>query len=220
MFLFFGTALAFFFVLGTGIAAVVQILHLPVRNRMLVLLPGQFLMYGFVFAFLLGLFRLQYGKPFWQSLRWFNRPPAGQVTAAWGVATAFAVALLGAALKTPDLNSPMKELLSDPVSLAVVGLLGITIGPIAEEIVFRGFLQPLFVRSLGPWAGVALAALLFGALHLQEYGNSWRHGLLISAAGAAFGWMRYRTGSTRSAAIMHAAYNGTFFAALLMTGRK
>jgi len=48
-------------------------------------------------------------------------------------------------------------------------------------------------------------------MHLQEYGYSWRHGLLITMAGAGFGWMRQRTGSTKAAALMHATYNCVFF---------
>jgi membrane protease YdiL (CAAX protease family) len=33
-------------------------------------------------------------------------------------------------------------------------------------------------------------------------------------AGTAFGWMRQVSGSTRAAAIMHAAYNFIFFATI------
>jgi membrane protease YdiL (CAAX protease family) len=39
--------------------------------------------------------------------------------------------------------------------------------------------------------------------------------VLISLAGAAFGWMRQATGSTRASTIMHAAYNALFFAATI-----
>jgi hypothetical protein len=75
----------------------------------------------------------------------------------------------------------------------------------------RGFLQPLLVRSLGAIPGILAAALPFGLLHFQEYGNSWRHALLISLAGAAFGWMRHRTGSTMASTLMHASYNALEF---------
>jgi membrane protease YdiL (CAAX protease family) len=61
---------------------------------------------------------------------------------------------------------------------------------------------------------------LFGLLHFPEYGNSWRHALLITAAGAAFGWMRHATGSTKASALMHAAYNALFFAALFTQGKS
>ena len=42
--------------------------------------------------------------------------------------------------------------------------------------------------------------------------------MIVAAAGAAFGWMRYRTGSTKASTIMHAAYNALFFVA--MAGEK
>ena len=77
-----------------------------------------------------------------------------------------------------------------------------------------GVLQPVLVRSFGAIAGVILAAIPFGLLHLSEYGNSWRHVLLITVTGIAFGCMRQLSGSTRAAAIMHAAYNFIFFATL------
>jgi hypothetical protein len=109
----------------------------------------------------------------------------------------------------------MKQLLSDRTSVLLVAVFGITLGPLCEELAFRGFMQPLLVRSLGAAPGVILAAVPFGLLHLQQYGFSWRHGLLITAAGAGFGWMRHRSGSTRASTIMHAAYNTTFFLALL-----
>ncbi len=221
LFVFCGAAVAMFVVLGFAVSAAAHLLHFDVRNRILVLLPGQLAMYAFVLVFLALLFRLEYRRPLWASLRWTIRTSQGPVpTVLAGVAVAVATAYLGIALKTPDLDSPMKKLLSDPFALVLVGVLGVTIGPFVEEIVFRGFMQPLFVRSLGVPGGILLAAVLFGVLHLPEYGNSWRHGLLIAGAGATFGWMRHRSGSTASAALMHAAYNGTFFFALLLQRKE
>jgi len=72
------------------------------------------------------------------------------------------------------------------------------------------------VRSLGVAPGILVAAVPFGLLHFQEYGNSWRHAVLISLAGAAFGAMRQVTGSTRASTLMHSSYNALFFLALLL----
>jgi membrane protease YdiL (CAAX protease family) len=102
----------------------------------------------------------------------------------------------------------------DRMAMILVGIFGVTLGPLAEELIFRGFLQPLLVRSMGVVAGIVVAAVPFGLLHFSEYGNSWRHAVLISGAGAAFGWMRQRTGSTKASTLMHSAYNILFFAAL------
>ena len=183
-------------------------------RKFLVELPAQLVLYGFLLWLLSVIFRRYYGRPFWESLRWVPARLSASTLAACGVLLAFGVMGASVLLKTPDINSPMKELLSDKTSMLLIAVFGTTLGPLCEEIVFRGFLQPLLVRSLGPVPGVLLAAVPFGLLHLQQYGNSWRHVLLITLAGAAFGWMRHRTGSTKAAVIMHAAYNGVFFVLL------
>jgi len=195
------------------------LLHLNLRPKALELLPAQFIGYGLLFAALCALFRTQYGRPFWASLGW--RPmalPAGKIVLT-GATVSVAVALGSMLLGTPDTSNPMKEMLSDPLSMVLIGIFGTTLGPLCEELAFRGFLQPLLVRSFGAAAGILGAAVPFGLLHLQQYGFSWRHALLITLAGAAFGWMRHITNSTRASTLMHASYNGLFFLALLAQRR-
>jgi len=194
-------------------AAILAATHV---KQIFVLLPAQLVLYGFLLGTLALMFRRYYGRPFWQSLRWVPGNLSALASAACGVAAAFSVMLASVLLRTPDINSPMKSLLSDRTSMLLVGILGTTIAPACEEILFRGFLQPLFVRSAGAAGGILMAAVPFGLLHLQEYGYSWRHALLITGAGAAFGAMRQYTGSTRAAAVMHAAYNGLFFLLLVL----
>jgi membrane protease YdiL (CAAX protease family) len=196
------------------------LLHAHPRLKAVELLPAQFIGYGLMFAGLYAIFRLQYGKPFWESLGW--RPmtlPAPKVVLA-GVIVSVSVALGSLLLRTPDTANPMKEMLSDPISMILVGIFGTTLGPLCEELAFRGFLQPLLIRSFGVVTGIVLAAVPFGLLHLQQYGFSWRHALLITGAGAAFGWMRHTTNSTRASTLMHASYNGLFFLALFAQQRS
>jgi membrane protease YdiL (CAAX protease family) len=118
-------------------------------------------------------------------------------------------------IHTPTTRNAITDLMQDRASLLLLTVFGVTLGPLCEELAFRGFLQPLLVRSLGAVPGVLLAAVPFGLLHYQEYGNSWRHAVIVAAAGAAFGWMRQATGSTKASALMHASYNGLFFVAAL-----
>jgi membrane protease YdiL (CAAX protease family) len=186
-------------------------LHPAVQTWELVL--DQFAGYAIMFGALYGIFHLQYGRPFWHSLGWSTtRMPLLQIVLA-GVGAVFVVSLLARAIQTPTTNNPMLELLKDRTSIVLIAVFGVTLGPICEELAFRGFLQPLLVRSFGTVPGIVGAALPFGLLHLQEYNYSWRHVLLVSVAGAGFGWMRHVTGSTKAAAIMHAVYNAIFFAA-------
>ncbi len=183
------------------------------------LLAAQFLWYGFCFGFLYLLLRLKYDRPFWESLGWVRFGERFWRRAGSGALLALGLAIAGTLLRTPDLDMPMKRLLSDRTSLLLVGLAAATAGPVCEELIFRGFLMPLLVRSLGPWPGIVLSALPFAVLHGPQYAWSWRHVLLIVVAGVAFGWMRQRTGSTAAAAVMHASYNGTFFLAFVLQGK-
>ncbi|MFN7997098.1 MAG: type II CAAX endopeptidase family protein [Bryobacteraceae bacterium] len=180
--------------------------------------PAQFALYAFLLSMLAMVFRRYYHRPFWESIRWVPARVSSSFLVSCGIMLALGVMLASVALRTPDINSPMKQLLSDKMSVVLLAVVGTTIGPACEEIIFRGFLQPLLVRSTGAIPGIFLAALPFALLHLQEYAYSWRHVLMICVAGAAFGLVREKTGSTRAAAIMHASYNFVFF--LLLTAQQ
>jgi membrane protease YdiL (CAAX protease family) len=197
---------------------VIVTLFVSTTHKALELLPGQFLGYGLLFLALDALLKFEYGRPFWPSLGWRRPKLSPPLIAACGIALAFAIGILGALLKTPDVPSQMKELLSDRVSLIAVAIFGVTLGPLCEELAFRGFMQPLFIRSLGVVPGVLLSGLGFGLLHLPQYGFTWQHGVLITLAGATFGWMRWISGSTMGSTIMHSAYNLTLFVGFFAGG--
>jgi membrane protease YdiL (CAAX protease family) len=180
------------------------------------LLAEQFAGYGLLFGMLVALFRVQYDRPFWRSLGWVTPGLPFLSIALGGVGLAVAVLLFGTLIHTPRTENPLTNLLKDPTSLALLAIFGTIVAPICEELVFRGFLQPVLVRSLGTVAGILATAVPFGLLHFQEYGNSWRHVLLISISGVAFGWIRHVTGSTKAAAGMHSAYNAFQFVLLIM----
>jgi membrane protease YdiL (CAAX protease family) len=217
--LFLGLAVASMAVGEMTVWGVFTLFHLHTQHAVIRLIPGQFVGYLYMFGGLALMFRTQYNQPFWNSIGWKElRLPASSI-AGYGILLAFLVILASAPLKTPEGPNPMTKLLEDHTSIILVALFGTTLGPLCEELIFRGFLQPLLVRSLGVAAGILLASVPFGLLHLPEYGWSWQHGLLITLAGAGFGWMRYRTDSTRASTLMHAAYNATFFALLLLQKR-
>ncbi|MCX6628986.1 MAG: type II CAAX endopeptidase family protein [Candidatus Solibacter sp.] len=203
--------------LGFGLVkAAFWILHLHPAVKTWELLAAQFAFYALLFGTLVVLCRMQYDRPFWRSLGWVApRLPFFSVAAS-GVGPAVAVSLLGALIRTPHTENPLTELLKNPTSLILVAVFGTVVAPVCEELLFRGFLQPLLVRSLGALAGILLTAIPFGMLHYEEYGRSWRHVLLISVSGVAFGWMRQATGSTKAAAGMHSAYNAFQFGLWLM----
>ena len=198
--LFLASALAGAFVGNVLIA----LFHIP---KGLSALLVQSLIYVLSFSALALLFRIQYDRGFWRSLGWTDLRLSPVLIVGLGVATALLVGFLGGLVRTPNTDNLITDMLADPRSRLFVVLFAITLAPLAEELIFRGFLQPLLVRSLGTALGILAAALPFGLLHYQEYGNEWRHALLVALAGAAFGWMRQRTGSTKACTLMHASYN-------------
>lgn len=196
-----------------GVSSFVPVLRMLRAAQVLAM---QFLFWGIWLAALYAVLRLRYGRRFWASLGW-RRPPAGYGQAALlGALTAGGVIAGALILRPPEVALPLLELLKDPLSLVLVGVFAVTLGPVCEELAFRGFLLPWLARLIRPAPAVVLTGALFAVLHGPEYAWSWRHVLLITVAGAAFGAVRLRTGSTAAAAVMHAMYNLVFFAALLM----
>lgn len=175
----------------------------------------QFLIYIALFVSLWLVLRLRYDRPFWQSLGWKIPWPKAGATIVWGPALAIFVAVMSVVLRAPQIKSPLEELLKERGAILLVGLFAVTLGPLAEEILFRGFLLPLLVRSFGVAAGVVLCGLPFALLHGPQYSWSWRHLLLLLVASVAFSLTRLRTGSTAAATLVHATYNLTFLLGFL-----
>jgi len=93
--------------------------------------------------------------------------------------------------------------------------LQVTLGPVLEEVLFRGYLFTFMIWAFNGMRNhllVALAALIFAAIHLAQPGVSWLQLVCITSTGTLYGWIRCRSGSTAPAAVSHAAYNLTLYA--------
>lgn len=88
-----------------------------------------------------------------------------------------------------------------PEFLAV--MLIVAVAPaVAEELLFRGVIQPIFVRRFGPLCGIAGTALLFAAFHL----NPWAFFPLL-IVGTFFGYVAYKTGTFWAGSLAHFGCN-------------
>jgi membrane protease YdiL (CAAX protease family) len=102
--------------------------------------------------------------------------------------------------------------LGDNWELAVLQM---TLGPVLEEIVFRGYLFAFLMWLLSNAANdtarglsvVVFAAVVFALVHIAQPGVSWLQLAYITSTGTLYGWIRWRSGSTAPAAVSHAAYN-------------
>jgi membrane protease YdiL (CAAX protease family) len=192
---------------GMGIR---HLFHLSEARMNIVFVIAQFTAYGVAFTCLKLMFRAEYGEPLMASLGWLPTGIDPAKLMLIGLGQAFAIAFIGAFMKVPNPDTPMNRLLADRPTAIVIAILGVTIAPLAEELAFRGLLQPLLIRTVGVVPGILATAMLFGAMHLEQYG-AWQSVVLITLAGVGFGCMRYWTGSTRASALMHAGYNSALF---------
>lgn len=184
------------------------------------LILPQLVFYALGLTSLAAILRFRYDQPLWRSLGW-------KATSFWvtlstllvGPLLAIAVSLLGAALKTPQIDLPFQQMLGTPGTVVLLGVVVVILGPLCEELAFRGFLMPLLIRSLGAAGGIVVTGFIFGCMHGYEYEWSWRHMLLISLVGCVFGWAKHKTQSTAAAAFMHSTFNLTQFAAFLWQTR-
>ena len=130
---------------------IIRPIHFRTRGEKAI--AAQFVLYALALAVLYCLVAVRYGRPFWRSLRWTFRFPGALTCAIAGPPLAIALSIFGATLHTPPENT-IQNLITDRLSLILVMIFAVVIGPIFEELVFRGFLLPLLVRSFGAGLGV------------------------------------------------------------------
>lgn len=181
------------------------------------LLAAEFIGYAIIFVVLRILFA-RHGQPLLKSLGWIPGPFKTTHLIAAGVGLAFVVVFLSSLLRIPEVETPFDQLMHDPVSRIAIALFGITLGPVVEELLFRGFIQPVLVNSIGVFPGILVTSIVFGGLHLMQNDFIWQSGVLIAFVGFVLGVVRHVSGSTRASAITHISYNSLPFLAVLFTG--
>lgn len=108
-------------------------------------------------------------------------------------------ALAGTVTAASKAFDPLLFLLSIPLVLYQAA---------AEEIYFRGWLQPVMTRAFGPWIGIGAAAALFALLHLLAGATQTPLGLVnIALAGVLFGLLAWRTGGVAAPIAAHFGWN-------------
>lgn len=91
-----------------------------------------------------------------------------------------------------------------------LGLLSLVVlGPVIEEVFYRGIVTRLLLRKYRPWTAIAVSGLIFGVIHLNP-------AQLIPAftSGMFYAWLYWRTRSLWPGILLHVLNNG--FAAFLM----
>jgi len=177
-----------------------------VGQRPLLLIVSQFLIYIPVAVFMIALVEGKYHVPFWQAIRW-NWPRSQWKLLVLGAAMLFVLTLLQGLFPMPK-DVPFEHLFDRPRDAYLLSILAVSIGPLMEELFFRGFMYPVVARRIGPVWGILLTALPFGLIHLPQYGWALGAALVIFLVGVVCGVVRAVTKSVGASFLVHVGYNG------------
>jgi len=96
------------------------------------------------------------------------------------------------------------------ISLAMrlpLALLVISIGPLVEELLFRGVLLSAIARYTGNSLAIVLSALLFACVHLPDLSFLWYALPNLALLGLILGWLRVQSASIWPAVVAHGMNN-------------
>ena len=102
----------------------------------------------------------------------------------------------------------LRNQITPPIPIGELLVLGLILGPLLEESLFRGCLLPVLAQTIGTIPAVIITAVLFALFHGP---TNLVHWVSFTATGIAYGWMRAASRSTTAPALMHAGYNLALF---------
>ncbi len=169
-------------------------------------LVGEFLSYIAVAVYMILLVEGKYRTPFGRAIGWNWPGKAALGMLGLGVLTV-SLDLLSRFLPMPK-SSPFDQFFDRPSDAYLIAAFAVTVGPLMEELFFRGFLYPVLAKWLGGVAAVVLTALPFGCIHYFQY-KSWGAVLVITLVGLVLTTVRAITKSVSASYLVHVGYNST-----------
>jgi uncharacterized protein len=116
------------------------------------LIAAQMLAYSLLLGYMYILVTKERRSPrFWKALHW-NWPAKIWPYASIGLAMQAVFLLVERFLPFPK-ETPFDALLRRPATIVLIAVFAVTLGPLMEELFFRGFLYPVLVRGFEPLIG-------------------------------------------------------------------
>lgn len=216
VFLLFGIALA--------IVVIVQVIALAIGMRLIpgsspfaiaknarVLIPAQFVSYILILLAMVMWLRSM-GLKFWKGIQW-NWPQRWPVLILCGIGLSVLVQLAGVLLPIPK-QLPIEEFFRETVVVYLLAIFGITLAPLMEEILFRGFLYPALARKLRFVFAVLLTSILFTLIHAPQLARAWAPLLILFVVAIVLTLVRARTNSVAASVLVHMGYNFGLFSVM------
>jgi membrane protease YdiL (CAAX protease family) len=179
---------------------------LDLAQKPMSVLLAQLLSYVVVALYMILLIEGKYRTRFWQAIRW-NWPGIAGVSMLGIGVLMLGLDLLAKFLPMPK-TTPFDQFFARPSDAYLTVAFAVTLGPLMEELFFRGFLYPVTARRMGIVWGILFTALPFGLMHYLQY-RSWGAVLIVALVGVVLTTIRAMTKSVASSFLAHVGYNGT-----------
>jgi len=180
---------------------------LDVAQKPALALLAEFATYIGVALYMILLVEGKYHARFGDAIRW--RWPGKTALNFLGIGVLMLVLdVLGRLLPMPK-STPFDQFFARPTDAYLTAIFAITLGPLMEELFFRGFLYPVLARRTGVFWAIILTALPFGLIHAVQYGYAWGAVLVIFLVGIVLTTIRAVTKSTAASFLAHVGYNAS-----------
>jgi membrane protease YdiL (CAAX protease family) len=189
---------------------------------------GRFAIVAMVFLSFVLLFylaaqmRLRFRSPILSTLRWRPldtgrvRPQIAYLSfILGGFLLSISVALASSAF-TPKNKMPIEQYFQDRHTALLLLIMSVTLAPLFEETIFRGYLYPVVARTFGVVPGVIFTGVLFGLMHASQLGGNLPQVGMIIAVGIVFTAARAKTGNVLPGYLLHVSYNSFIAIAFLI----
>jgi uncharacterized protein len=198
-------------------------------------LPVQGFSYALVAIVVIPVFALLWRKPFAEGIHWSAAVARHRfvLLALLGLASGFGIGAFGSFLPMPKDPPIMQDLMQSQLGAWMMLLFGVTAAPLLEELAFRGFLLPGLVNSfrwlaqegkiseatvkgIGIPVSILITSAGFAFMHSPQVSHAWGPLVLIGMVSVVLCIVRLTMKSLAASVIVHAAYNFTLFAGMLI----
>jgi membrane protease YdiL (CAAX protease family) len=163
-----------------------------------------------------------FGLPFWRTIGW--RPlETGSLPRVYvygkyiiaGFLFSLVIQLASASIGTKK-KLPIENIFRDRHTAIMFMLIAVTLAPVLEETIFRGYIYPVIARSFGVGTSIFVTGTLFGMLHAFQLWPAGGQIALLVVVGIVFTYVRSKTRTVVASFLLHVGYNGFIFAGYLI----
>lgn len=168
------------------------------------------------------------------AMNWAAANARAPILIGGGLVLAIAAQLAAARMSLPK-NLPIDNFFHNSRDVWIMAIFGTLIAPLAEEVLFRGFLLKTFAiafdwtrqffgptertfwrntdeTSLPAWIfGAVLSSALFASMHAAQLGWAWNAVAVLSVVGLILAAVRIHLRSVWASSFVHMGYNGFLF---------